>query len=1237
MAGILLESAIVLVPLCCAALYIIVTSNALLFVSCTVISILVLVVLRVRYHYSSGARSDLVVRAKAPSGTETKESKATKKKKNDSAAIGDKSDDESNEFSEVVQDAQRHCDIDDEVVERSGALLSEAVTTESTQYDMEMYGGALAFDHRCFYIEGRPIWVLATDFDYWRLPIAAAEATENGKAPSGKSGLAIKIWRRALLQIKAIGFNTVRIRFHWGFHSASKGKYDFSGGRNVNALLGLCEELGILVIACLGPFIGDDVQGGGYPFWLIQRDHIRLRHLWCTGVKIWDDRFAAAEGEWYDQIISMLVGHEVVVRNARGRGCILMVQLENELNARGALGLPLALHDETRLLARMARERVLRVPLATNNLRWPEDFSSFSARMWARVEKKLRAYRLIRSPYRADISGFTACDIETTSVNVDGIAGTTRGDNTPMVALELRSPSIEQGGSFSNQIELALRQGLSVFSLPGFFSACNRGNLASPTRTQGGSNDCAAVAADGTLSADARTARLIIHAARALEGQFAASDPVGSRPWVSRASRPAVRSVRVDELPAGAVSVRRQWEYMTSTASTQNGNLAGQEMPGVDDSTQLGIVTYVDGRYALADCEKEVAILFTLADAPVLGTACSFALTGTLGPRKRAIFAANILVGVHTENAPLALIASSKEIYARVALGNGSEAWICAEEAVQAGQLFFDGICQVSGHAEVEVVDVEHAPGGKFSFVMLNPGAGVAVITGSSGISLYIVLISQHALDTLVVGHGSYSRDGAAREEPRLPATVAYAAAWGADGLTIVSPNAIDLQPSNANAGCHIVVVSQQQLQLDSDALLPSGTATTGANSAYGEHPFIWRLSSNSKGETGTIAAVQGFERRTTNWNSLPWKLLPTMSDLETMDDINVMSWQRDLGAFAYQASDVGFNASHVLYRCQVFLKPHHITSRKVHLQLNVRHRCTVWINGINMSGHQTFHQRKSAPSSLAASIESLRAPGASAGADRWGGTSTYDVTDAIQLSGAEDKDGALNEVIVLVESFGVGAQAFGDNDAHTPRGLISAYWHGFDFVGEDHDDTEIHDHEHDRRTEQMRAKWMICGVDVTKLSDPYNSSGLPDEHLQAGWTAAVEHPLMSTGWSTRVLLNSDVGVQWWRWQLPADSEFACEPVHLRICGKVTTLVWVNRVLLAKCHPDAEESIVLLREDTSTTPKAGDCVQLMMYGWAEDANVTSGANGRATIAVELSLLGRGTGATRSNIEQDIEK
>ncbi|KAI8320090.1 hypothetical protein GQ54DRAFT_318263 [Martensiomyces pterosporus] len=234
---------------------------------------------------------------------------------------------------------------------------------------MELYGSALRYDHRCFYIEGRPVWVLAADFDYWRIPVPPGDAKKR------KGDSAVEAWTRMLLQYKSMGFNAVRIRFHWGFHSPRKGVYDFTGNRDINRLLTLCEELGVLVIACLGPYIGNDVQGGGYPLWLIQRDHIRLRHVWRLGIKVWDDMFAAAEGEWYDQVISMVVGHEVVTKNIRGRGCIILVQLENHLAKRGLLELPLALQDETRLLARMARERVIRAPLLTNDLSWPRDFT----------------------------------------------------------------------------------------------------------------------------------------------------------------------------------------------------------------------------------------------------------------------------------------------------------------------------------------------------------------------------------------------------------------------------------------------------------------------------------------------------------------------------------------------------------------------------------------------------------------------------------------------------------------------------------------------------------------------------------------------------------------------------------------------------------------------------------------------------------------------------------------------
>ncbi|KAJ2643651.1 hypothetical protein GGF44_001066, partial [Coemansia sp. RSA 1694] len=1121
------------------------------------------------------------------------------------AAAQQESDHSGGEFDEIVQDAQRHCDVDDEVVERSGALLATAVTPEKTKYDMELYGSALSYDHRCFYICGRPTWVLAADFDYWRIPFPSA-APSSKKADLGQADQITDTWRRVLLQYKAAGFNAVRIRFHWGFHSPSKGKYDFTGSRDVNRLLALCEELGVLVIACLGPYVGDDVQGGGYPFWLIQRDHIRLRHLRASGVKIWDDRFAAAEGEWYDQLISMLVGHEAMTKNARGRGCILMVQLENHLGVRGALELPLALQDETRLLARMARERVIRAPLVTNNLRWPGDFTSLAARAWAAAEKKLRAYHIIKGAYHPDISGFTVRDIVGSPVDVDAVARVTKGDNAPMAALELHKPT---AGSFSSQVESAISQGLSVLSLPAYFRLSSWGNFDSPLEARQSNGAYSAISADGSLSADARSTRLVLHIARAFELQVASSNSLNSRPWITSANRPTVRGISVSGLPASSVRVRRQWEL--AATATRTHELTSESKLG-EDQQQMTIAAYVDGQGAAAE-GSDLAILFTLAGAPAVAKGHSFALTATFGPRQRGIFMANLVVGSE-EDGVLALVAASKEIYTRVALDHGAEAWICAEECVQSGQLFFDGECQVSGHAEVEIVDVAHAKDRKFSFVIPKPGPGVATVTGAGGATVHIVLLAQKSLDTLVVDYGSFDRE---KSDHGKTAGALPAVAWGADGILMPARGNIELALTRASCASRVVVVSRTQPQHCSGMR----SLDNSSDSVYQGQPFVWHYVADaddqSKG-TATGTSVSGLEKRTTDWGSLPWKLLPTMADLETMDQINLMSWQRDLGTFAYQATDVGLNASHVLHRCQVRLKPQHLTASTIKLQLNVRHRCTVWVNGVNMSGHETFHEQSAEPGSLAACIESMRNAGAASGPDRWGGTATYDVTKAVNISAADDEDGALNEVIVIIESYGLGTQADGANDARAPRGLLAAYWHGFNLIGEDHDDSEIHDHSHDKRTEQLKIKWEICGVDVTQLQQPYGSSGFPDEATQAGWQATVEHPFAALGWSTRLNVNVNAGVQWWRWRLAPANANKDEPVYLVISGKVVAYVWVNGLLLSKHRASTSSSSVLLRGGLGGSGRSAssvaDDVVVMMYGWADDADISN-----STVAVELSL------------------
>ncbi|KAJ1818350.1 hypothetical protein LPJ75_001472, partial [Coemansia sp. RSA 2598] len=1052
MTGIILESSLVLVPLACAVVYIVAASNRLiaLFSFCAIFG--ALAIKRLRYHYSSGAHGDLVVRSnkrQAQSGDSAKPSGSSSSSSSlpvreaEGAADRESSNDEE-DFEEIVRDARQHCDVDDEVVEGSGTLLSDAVTTVSTRYDMELYGSALSYDHRCFYINGRPTWVLAADFDYWRIPIPSADGSEGQPAEeTGTSGLAERAWRCVLVQYKSMGLNAVRIRFHWGFHSPDKGKYDFTGCRDVHRLLALCEELGLLVIACVGPYIGDDVQGGGYPFWLIQRDHIRLRHLKHSGIKAWDDRFAAAEAEWYDHIIPMIVGHEVVTKNTRGRGCVLVVQLENHLEARGILGLPLALQDETRLLARMARERIIRTPLVTNNHTWPQDFDSLASRAWAQIEKKLRSYRIIGDVYRTDISGFTVRDIVKTPVDSDGVARVTRGDNSPMLALELYGRSaLGSSDTYSHQVESALSQGLTAFSLPGFFALPEWGNLASASATVSSDLQHAAILEDGALSSDARTMRLVLGIVRAFEQQSAAADPIRTRPWITRPTRPAIRGVSVPKLAKAAVSVRRQWEYSEGTAAMGQRDDGGPSKP--DGSHQLGIVTFVDGAsVANASDGGELAFMFSLADAPTLNRAASFAMTGTLGPRGRGIFVSNVFVGAGPFDAcSLLLVAATKEIYARIALDQGTEAWICAEDGLQSGQLFFDGECKVEGHAEVEYVDVEHAPGRKFSFVIPNPGPGVITVESNSGSKVHVILVSQQALDTLTSGYRSYDYEKAGDAISQKAQNAQVAAAWGVDGLVVGQGIRLDLMAHSRDLGAkRAFVVSQTRPQLGS--AMVNFAADADLDAAYKGHGFIWQLETGAKDQgrlaqkssSSALSSVNGFEKRVTNWNALPWKLLPTISDLETMDDINVMSWQRDLGVFAYNAIDVGLNASHALYRCQVKLKPQHITSSRILLQLNARHRCTVWANGINMSGHETFSKQSAPPGSLAALRHARNNPGSSHGPDRWNGTHTYDLTRVMRVSGVpsastlpstqeEEEEGALNEVIVVVESYGLGTQS---------------------------------------------------------------------------------------------------------------------------------------------------------------------------------------------------------------------
>ena len=107
-------------------------------------------------------------------------------------------------------------------------------------------GHTVTFDKYALLIDGvrTPVW--SGEFHPFRLPSPA-------------------LWRDILEKFKANGFNAISIYIPWNFHSPAPGSYDFTGVRDVGAMLDMAADVGLFVIARPGPYINAEVDGGGFP------------------------------------------------------------------------------------------------------------------------------------------------------------------------------------------------------------------------------------------------------------------------------------------------------------------------------------------------------------------------------------------------------------------------------------------------------------------------------------------------------------------------------------------------------------------------------------------------------------------------------------------------------------------------------------------------------------------------------------------------------------------------------------------------------------------------------------------------------------------------------------------------------------------------------------------------------------------------------------------------------------
>lgn len=156
---------------------------------------------------------------------------------------------------------------------------------------------ASSFDQHRFLIDGKPTFIASGSLHYARVPRA--------------------LWRERLLAMKRAGANTVETYAFWNFHEPQKGRFDFSGDKNLGAFLDLAKEVGLYAVVRVGPYVCAEWDSGGFPVW--------LRFEPDLAVRVENPAFEKYAHRWYDQVLPI-----VAKRQHHRGGAVILVQLENE-------------------------------------------------------------------------------------------------------------------------------------------------------------------------------------------------------------------------------------------------------------------------------------------------------------------------------------------------------------------------------------------------------------------------------------------------------------------------------------------------------------------------------------------------------------------------------------------------------------------------------------------------------------------------------------------------------------------------------------------------------------------------------------------------------------------------------------------------------------------------------------------------------------------------------------------
>ena len=127
-------------------------------------------------------------------------------------------------------------------------------------------------------------------------------------------------WELELRKLKAGGVNVVATYSIWILHEEVRGERDWSGNRDLRRFVALAAEIGLLVVARIGPWVHGETRNGGFPDWL---QALPLAH------RTNDPDYLALVRGWYRDIAVQLDGllHSPDSPDAP----VIGIQVDNEL------------------------------------------------------------------------------------------------------------------------------------------------------------------------------------------------------------------------------------------------------------------------------------------------------------------------------------------------------------------------------------------------------------------------------------------------------------------------------------------------------------------------------------------------------------------------------------------------------------------------------------------------------------------------------------------------------------------------------------------------------------------------------------------------------------------------------------------------------------------------------------------------------------------------------------------